>query len=174
MTISIGDRIPNVELFVMGVDGPTAISSDDLFGGKKVALFGLPGTFTRTCSAKHLPGFVNNADALNAKGVAEIVCLSVNDAWVMNAWGESQNAEGHVAMVGGATRCGALPASSASFGKRLASFAVNSASPVAKNPLSARCRGASIGSSRRAIKGDILLFSVVAKSRMSPLIACAH
>ncbi len=100
MTISIGDRVPNVELFVMGADGPTAISSDDLFGAKLVALFGLPGAFTKTCSAKHLPGFVNNAEALKAKGVGEIICLSVNDAWVMNAWGEGQNAEGHVAMVG--------------------------------------------------------------------------
>ena len=100
MTISIGDRVPNVELFVMGADGPTAILSNDLFGAKLVALFGLPGAFTKTCSAKHLPGFVNNAEALKAKGVGEIICLSVNDAWVMNAWGESQNAEGHVAMVG--------------------------------------------------------------------------
>lgn len=81
MTISIGVRVPNFELFVMGADGPTAISSDDLFGAKLVALFGLPSAFTKTCSAKHLPGFVNNAEALKAKGVDEIICLSVNDAW---------------------------------------------------------------------------------------------
>ena len=81
MTISIGDRVPNVELFVMGADGPTAISSDDLFGAKLVALFGLPSAFTKACSAKHLPSFVNNAEALKAKGVDEIICLSVNDAW---------------------------------------------------------------------------------------------
>ena len=81
MTISIGVRVPNVELFVLGADGPTAISSDDLFGAKLVALFGLPGAFTKACSAKHLPGFVNNAEALKAKGVDEIICLSVNDAW---------------------------------------------------------------------------------------------
>ena len=81
MTISIGVRVPNFELFVMGADGPTAISSDDLFGAKLVALFGLPGAFTKACSAKHLPGFVNNAEALKAKGVDEIICLSVNDAW---------------------------------------------------------------------------------------------
>jgi len=64
MTISIGDRVPNVELFVMGADGPTAISSNDHFGAKFVALFGLPGAFTKTCSAKHLPGFINNAETL--------------------------------------------------------------------------------------------------------------
>ena len=81
MTISIGVRVPNFELFVMGADGPTAISSDDLFSAKLVALFGLPGAFTKACSAKHLPGFVNNAEALKAKGVDEIICLSVNDAW---------------------------------------------------------------------------------------------
>ena len=81
MTISIRVRVPNVELFVMGADGPTAILSNDLFGAKFVALFGLPGTFTKTCSAKHLPGFINNAEALKAKGVDEIICLSVNDAW---------------------------------------------------------------------------------------------
>ncbi|MCH7935954.1 MAG: peroxiredoxin [Proteobacteria bacterium] len=100
MTISVGDRVPNVELFVMGTDAPTAIQSDDLFRAKLVALFGLPGAFTKTCSARHLPGFVSNADALKDKGVDEIVCLSVNDAWVMNAWGEGQEAEGHVTMVG--------------------------------------------------------------------------
>ena len=81
MTISIGVRVPNVELFVLGADGPTAISFNDLFGAKLVALFGLPDAFTKTCSAKHLPGFVNNAEALKAKGVDEIICLSVNDAW---------------------------------------------------------------------------------------------
>ena len=81
MTISIRVRVPNFELFVLGADGPTEISSDDLFGAKLVALFGLPGAFTKTCSAKHLPGFVNNAEALKAKGVDEIICLSVNDAW---------------------------------------------------------------------------------------------
>jgi len=85
MTLSIGDKIPDLELFHMGDGGPESISSQDIFGGKTVALFGLPGAFTKTCSALHLPGFVHNADAIKSKGVDEIVCLSVNDAWVMHA-----------------------------------------------------------------------------------------
>ena len=100
MTISIGDTVPDVELFVMGAEGPEAIRSDSIFKGRKVAVFGLPGAFTKTCSALHLPGFVFNADTIRAKGVDEIVCLSVNDAWVMNAWGESKGATGKVRMVG--------------------------------------------------------------------------
>lgn len=100
MTIAIGDKIPTLELFIMGADGPEAISSDDLFAGRKVALFGLPGAFTKTCSARHLPGFVKNADAFQAKGVDDIVCLSVNDAWVMHAWGDIHGARGKVTMVG--------------------------------------------------------------------------
>lgn len=93
MTISIGDRIPNVVMNEMGGDGPVELSSEALFGGKKVVLFALPGAFTPTCSASHLPGFVANADKIKAKGVDDIVCLSVNDAWVMDAWGKAQNAD---------------------------------------------------------------------------------
>lgn len=100
MTIGIGDKIPSLELFVMGDSGPQAINSDAIFAGKTVALFGLPGAYTKTCSSQHLPGFVNNADALKAKGVDSVVCLSVNDAWVMHAWGEAQGATGKVEMVG--------------------------------------------------------------------------
>ncbi len=99
MTISIGDKIPSVELNVLTGDGPVAISTDEIFAGKKVAVFGLPGAFTRTCSAKHLPGFVNNADALKAKGVDAIVCLAVNDAFVMGAWGKAQDVGDSVMMV---------------------------------------------------------------------------
>lgn len=93
MTISIGDRIPNVVMNQMTSDGPAELSSEELFHGKKVVLFALPGAFTPTCSASHLPGFVANADKIKAKGVDDIVCLSVNDAWVMSAWGKDQNAD---------------------------------------------------------------------------------
>ncbi len=99
MTISVGDKIPSVELHVMTDDGPGAISTDEIFSGKKVAIFGLPGAFTRTCSAKHLPGFVNNADALKAKGIDSIVCISVNDAFVMGAWSKVQDVGDSVMMV---------------------------------------------------------------------------
>ena len=93
MAISIGDRIPDVVMNHMTSDGPGEITSGELFGGKKVVLFALPGAFTPTCSASHLPGFVANADKIKAKGVDEIVCLSVNDAFVMDAWGKDQNAD---------------------------------------------------------------------------------
>ncbi|NQU61876.1 MAG: peroxiredoxin [Rhodospirillales bacterium] len=98
MTISIGDKIPSVDLSIMGSDGPEGISTDDIFSGKKVAIFGLPGAFTPTCSAKHLPGFVNNAAALKAKGIDTIVCLAVNDVFVMGAWGKDQNVGDKVMM----------------------------------------------------------------------------
>ncbi|MBU2864498.1 peroxiredoxin [Reinekea marina] len=93
MPIKVGDTLPSVELSELSKEGPVKVSSDEIFANKKVVLFALPGAFTPTCSAAHLPGFVVKADELKAKGVDEIVCLSVNDAWVMGAWGESQNAE---------------------------------------------------------------------------------
>ncbi|HSS63087.1 MAG TPA: peroxiredoxin, partial [Gammaproteobacteria bacterium] len=88
-----GEKVPSVTLAHMTPDGPKPITTDDLFKGKKVVLFALPGAFTPTCSASHLPGFVVNADKIKAKGVDEVVCLSVNDAFVMDAWGKMQNAE---------------------------------------------------------------------------------
>ena len=100
MTIKVGDKIPSLNLFTMKKDGPGPISTDEIFKGKKVALFGLPGAFTPTCSAKHLPGFVQNADKLKTKGVDSIVCLSVNDAFVMGAWGKDQKVGDKVLMVG--------------------------------------------------------------------------
>lgn len=100
MTIQVGDRLANVNVGIMTDDGPGVTGTDEIFSGKTVALFGLPGAFTKTCSAQHLPGFVNNADALKAKGVDEIVCISVNDPWVMDAWGKSQNTAGRVTMIG--------------------------------------------------------------------------
>ena len=99
MTINVGDKIPAATLKTMGSDGPEEITTEDLFKGKAVALFAVPGAFTPTCSAKHLPGYVANAEALKAKGVDTIACLSVNDAFVMGAWGKDQNAGGKVQML---------------------------------------------------------------------------
>ena len=99
MSIKVGDRIPNVTLKHMDKDGMQTVSTDDLFKGKKVVLFALPGAFTPTCSAKHLPGFVNHFDQIKAKGVDTVACLSVNDAFVRDAWGKQQNATDKVLML---------------------------------------------------------------------------
>lgn len=99
MTIQVGDKVPSVDLAVMGESGPEGISTDDLFKGKTVIVFGVPGAFTPTCSAKHLPGFVQHADALKQKGVDSIACVSVNDAFVMGAWGKDQNVGDKVVML---------------------------------------------------------------------------
>ena len=99
MTIKVGDKVPSVKLRTMTKDGPKEITTDDLFKGKKVVMFGLPGAFTPTCSAKHLPGFVQQAEAIRAKGVDTIACISVNDAFVMGAWGKDQNAGDKVLML---------------------------------------------------------------------------
>lgn len=93
MAIQQGDKIPSCTLKVMGEKGPEDITTDSIFNGKKVVMFAVPGAFTPGCSVTHLPGFVVNADKIKAKGVDTIVCLSVNDAFVMGAWGDSQNAE---------------------------------------------------------------------------------
>lgn len=92
MTISVGDRIPTVTLTKVTADGPNQVSSDEFFKGRKVALVAVPGAFTPTCSARHLPGFVDKADEIKAKGVDEIAFTSVNDAFVMGAWGKASNA----------------------------------------------------------------------------------
>ena len=97
--IKVGDSIPNATLREKTAEGVKPVTTDELFKGKKVALFALPGAFTPTCSAKHVPSFVNNFDALKAKGVSEIVCVSVNDAWVMDAWGESQSVGDKIVML---------------------------------------------------------------------------
>ena len=99
MTISVGDKVPSADLNIMTDGGPGGISTDDILAGKKVAVFGLPGAFTRTCSARHLPGYVDNANALKAKGIDSIVCISVNDAFVMGAWGKAQDVGNSVMMV---------------------------------------------------------------------------
>lgn len=100
MTISVGDKIPDVTLTLSTDEGPKPVTTADLFGGKKVVMFAVPGAFTPTCSAKHLPGFVDQIDAFKAKGIDDVVCLSVNDAFVMGAWGKDQNAGGKVTMAG--------------------------------------------------------------------------
>lgn len=97
--IKEGDRVPAATLKRMGPDGPEAVATADYFAGRTVVLFGLPGAFTRTCSARHLPGFVAQADALRAKGVDAIACLSVNDAFVMGAWGRDQQVGDKVEML---------------------------------------------------------------------------
>ena len=99
MTIKVGDKIPSATFMQMKDGGPKPVSADELFNGKKVALFALPGAFTPTCSAKHLPGFIKQAGALKAKGIDAIACLSVNDAFVMGAWGENQGAGDKVMML---------------------------------------------------------------------------
>jgi glutaredoxin/glutathione-dependent peroxiredoxin len=99
MTIKVGDRVPSAKLRIMSAEGPKEISTDEIFKGKKVVLFAVPGAFTPTCSAKHLPGFVQNAAAITAKGVDTIACLAVNDAFVMGAWGKAQGADGKVMML---------------------------------------------------------------------------
>jgi peroxiredoxin len=93
MTIKTGDKIPSVTLKRLGADGMQDISTDSVFGGKKVVLFSVPGAFTPTCSAKHLPGYVQNLPAFRAMGV-EVVCMAVNDPFVMKAWGEAHKADG--------------------------------------------------------------------------------
>jgi peroxiredoxin len=90
MTIQVGDKLPEATLMTPTPDGPQAITTDQIFKGKTVALFALPGAFTPTCSARHLPGFKDKAGELKAKGVDTIACLSVNDAFVMGAWAKDQ------------------------------------------------------------------------------------
>ncbi|MCL4686756.1 peroxiredoxin [Myxococcota bacterium] len=99
MAIQTGEKLPSGTLKVADADGIRDVTTEQLFGRKKVVLFAVPGAFTPTCSAKHLPGFVENAAAIRAKGVDAIVCLAVNDAFVMGAWGRDQHTEGKVLMV---------------------------------------------------------------------------
>jgi peroxiredoxin len=99
MTIQVGEKIPSATLKVKTDEGIKDVTTDELFGGKTVVLFALPGAFTPTCSAKHLPGFIEAADAMKAKGVDTIGCLSVNDAFVMGAWGRDQGAGDKVVML---------------------------------------------------------------------------
>ena len=99
MAIKVGDKMPSGTLTVITKDGPHKVSADEFFANKKVVLFSVPGAFTPTCDAKHLPGFVEKASDLKGKGVDTIACMAVNDAFVMKAWGKAQNTDGKVEMV---------------------------------------------------------------------------
>lgn len=101
MTIETGQTLPDATFMTMGEDGPAPMSGSDLFKGKRVVLFAVPGAYTPTCSAQHLPGFKEHAAALSAKGVDTIACTSVNDVFVMDAWGKSQAADGVVMLADG-------------------------------------------------------------------------
>ncbi len=97
--IKPGDTLPSMKLMAATAEGPREIATDDIFRGKKVALFAVPGAFTPTCSARHLPGFVEHVAAFREKGVDTIVCLAVNDAFVMGAWAKSQNVGPEILML---------------------------------------------------------------------------
>jgi len=99
MTISVGQRLPDATFMTMGENGPEPVSTSDIFGGKRVALFAVPGAFTPTCSAKHLPGFKERADEFKAKGIDNIACTSVNDVFVMGAWAKDQGVSGEMTML---------------------------------------------------------------------------
>ncbi|GAO38611.1 putative peroxiredoxin [Sphingomonas changbaiensis NBRC 104936] len=99
MTIKVGDKLPNATLIKATENGPDAVQADDYFAGRKIALFSVPGAFTPTCSARHLPGFVDKIDELKAKGVDEVACTAVNDAFVMGAWARQAGADGKVTML---------------------------------------------------------------------------
>ncbi len=99
MTVKVGDTLPEMKLMIAGPDGPKEESTASLFGGKKVVMFATPGAFTPTCSAKHLPGFLQHAEQFTAKGIDRIVCLAVNDPFVMSAWGGDQGVDGRIVML---------------------------------------------------------------------------
>ena len=99
MSIVVGDTIPDIQVMTNSGGSPTHVQTRDVLGSGKVVLFAVPGAFTPTCSAKHLPGFVQNADAIKAKGVDTVACISVNDAFVMGAWGKDQGTDGKVTML---------------------------------------------------------------------------
>ena len=100
MKIKEGEKIPNSKVFILSEEVPREISLGDFIGGDKVILFGVPGAFTPTCSAKHLPSFVNSMDKVIKKGIIKVICISVNDPYVMDAWGKSYNAHGKITMLG--------------------------------------------------------------------------
>lgn len=99
MAINVGDKLPEAKFTVMSAEGPAPVTTDDIFKGKKVVLFAVPGAFTPTCSEAHLPGFVGNAEAILGKGVAAIACTAVNDIFVLSAWSKARGADGKIRML---------------------------------------------------------------------------
>ena len=99
MSVKVGDSIPSMKLMMGTAEGPKEVSTDDLFKGKKVVMFAVPGAFTPTCSVKHLPGFVQNVDAIKAKGVDTVICTAVNDTYVMGAWAKDQGVGDKIVML---------------------------------------------------------------------------
>ena len=99
MTIKIGERLPDAKFMTMGKDGPQALTTADVFGGKKVALFAVPGAFTPTCHKDHMPGFVARVDELKGKGIDTIACVAVNDVFVMDSWSKETGAAGKILML---------------------------------------------------------------------------
>jgi len=100
MKIKEGEQVPNSKVFVLSKDGPKEISMGEIVGQDKVILFGLPGAFTPTCSAKHLPGFINSMDEIKKKGIKRVICISINDPFVMDAWGKCHNVQEKITMLG--------------------------------------------------------------------------
>ena len=99
MTISVGDKLPDATFKIMTAEGPTDITTAELFDGKRVAMFAVPGAYTPTCHRNHLPGFLENYDTILAKGIDSVICVSVNDAFVMDAWGNDTGANGKIIML---------------------------------------------------------------------------
>ena len=99
MTIAVGEKLPEATFMTMGADGPEPVTTAQVFGGKRVALFAVPGAFTPTCSARHLPGFKDNVEAFQAKGVDAIACTAVNDVFVMSAWAKDQGVKDEMQML---------------------------------------------------------------------------
>ena len=130
MTIEVGSSLPEAQLTVMSSEGPASVSSHELLGQGRVVLFAVPGAFTPTCSVQHLPGFVEHAEELSARGVDRIVCMAVNDVFVMDAWGRSSEVEDRVIMAadgnGDFTRALGLELDATAFGmgKRSQRFAM--------------------------------------------------
>ena len=100
MKIKEGDNVPNSKVFILSNDGPKEVLIKDIISQDKVILFGLPGAFTPTCSAKHLPGFINSMSVIKDKGIKKVICISVNDPFVMDAWGKSHDVQEKIVMLG--------------------------------------------------------------------------